>query len=680
MTPDVRSPSSRSFDIRRRRKLRSDICKSLRNLLAFLIGLLLASIYGITLLVLKGAPLWTCVYSTLAVASLAAFGMGTSIRMRAAVMIMLPSLFSSNGRNFLLLVSTAVLMSGPVANMLENSERAASSLMCGAELAANQTRQLMRNAAAPLLAALDDIKQIGRNAAAMANRVDKLFSAISDGIRHVARTLRNVLHFLENIGNVCNEKMGTPAKKCRNIFEQAKADCESKLGEMKILCEIVSLVKGLCNIADVATMFCVIPEYISTKLKEHLAEPAISAFRKMKSHFEFKLSVSANFEAEVNISRSLHKTGQVILEELTRDFKVINELRKPLVWVGLLLLACSLIRAFRYQHKYLTRLNFDNIYISAQFLELDRRVTSQGGDSVLPITRRESRLYIKPHSLQLTSKESRAALVGVAWVLRHALMSAVLMSVDYLVFWLLDQVHHLVRDGVSARAPVTVSVQVKGLGYLADIMRDLAASFNILQAGNVTVVSKKCLFTPSEPDHDANFTLGFLLGVTLVVTLARGMLLRSRRLICAYFYPETEKARIRFLHQQILDERRAAGRAVVRATAKKPLVRAKLCRCLQALLRRLPMGGEICLACGEWAGFAAFICDVQRCPGVFCRSCFKSVGRKCDVCARPASFQLDSQEEIDSSEDEFQDTVLNMFAGPSRHSSPESVHEKSDNH
>ncbi|XP_077454839.1 DC-STAMP domain-containing protein 2 isoform X1 [Stigmatopora argus] len=657
-----RSGSSWSLDIRRRRKLRNDICAALRNLLAFLAGLTLAATYGVMLLVLKGAPLWTCVYSTLALATLAAFGMGTSIGVRAAVMIMLPSLCSSNGRNFLLLVSTSVLMSGPVANMLANSERAASSLMCGAELAANQTRQLIKNAAAPLQAAVDHIKQIGRNAAALANRVNKLFAAISDGIRHVARTLRNVLHFLENIGNVCNDKMGAPARKCYDVFDRAKADCEEKLGEIKILCEIVSLVKGLCKIADVAKLFCMIPEYISAKLKEHLAEPAVSAFRKMKSHFEFNLSVSASFEAEANISRSPHETGQLILERLTQDFKIFNELRGPLVWAGLLVLGCSLVRAFLYQRRYLTRLNFDNVYISAQFLEVERQVTSEGGESVLPITRRESRLYIKPLALRPTGRERRAVLMGVVWVLRHATMSAVLVCVDYLVFWLLDQVHRLVQEGVTARAPVTVSVQVNGLGYLADIMRDLAASFNVLQAGNVTVISKKCLFTPSEPDDATNFALGFLLGLTLMVALGRGMVLRSRRLICAYFYPETEKARIRFLRQHILDERRAAGRAVLSATAKKPPKRAKLCGCL-----RLPAGADVCVTCGEWAGFGAFVCDVQRCPGVFCRSCFKSVGRRCDVCARPVSFKKDSQEEIDSSEDEGRGSILNLF----RRRSPE---------
>lgn len=41
-------------------------------------------------------------------------------------------------------------------------------------------------------------------------------------------------------------------------------------------------------------------------------------------------------------------------------------------------------------------LSFDNIYINAQFKELDQQVSSVGGASVLPLTRREAQTYITP--------------------------------------------------------------------------------------------------------------------------------------------------------------------------------------------------------------------------------------------------------------------------------------------
>lgn len=59
-----------------------------------MLGLLLATVYGVTALVLQKQPLWFCAYSTVALAGLAAFGMGLSAGVRADVAVMLPSLCS----------------------------------------------------------------------------------------------------------------------------------------------------------------------------------------------------------------------------------------------------------------------------------------------------------------------------------------------------------------------------------------------------------------------------------------------------------------------------------------------------------------------------------------------------------------------------------------------------------
>lgn len=67
-------------------------------------------------------------------------------------------------------------------------------------------------------------------------------------------------------------------------------------------------------------------------------------------------------------------------------------------------------------------------------------------------------------------------------------------------------------------APVMVAVQVKGTGYASDIFRDLVASFNVLQGGNITVISRKCLLEASEPDYITCFILG-----TSMTSLVHGM-------------------------------------------------------------------------------------------------------------------------------------------------------------
>uniref|UniRef100_A0A3Q3G3V2 DC-STAMP domain containing 2 n=1 Tax=Kryptolebias marmoratus TaxID=37003 RepID=A0A3Q3G3V2_KRYMA len=439
-----------------------------RSLAAFVVGLLLASLYGAMALFLQNQPLWFCAYTSVVLGSLVAFGMGLSAGVRADVMVMLPTM-CSRGRNFILLLFVSTLLSGPMKNTLENTQRAASSLLCGAELAANQTQELMQRAATPLFV-VDKIREISSNAYAVAGRVQNFINSLTDSVRHV-RTLRNVLHFLVDIGDICNDKLGAPYRKCRDVFAEARTDCVSLLGEFSFLCDIMDGFLPLCNIAR-----------------------TVAAFKKMMREFDFNITASVQFDVNANRSRSLQQVSQEIMAEISSDLQMFQKLGGPL-------------RAVQYRRRYLRELSFDNIYINAQFKELEQQVTSEGGASVLPLTRREAQTYITP------------------------VIGSLLVSLDFLVFWILDQVYHQVKGDVIAR-PVSLVVRVNGSGYASDIFRDLVASFNILQRGNITVISRKCLMEPSEPNY---------------ITLQQ---------------------RIRFLRQQILDQRRAVGRALRRSAAR----------------------------------------------------------------------------------------------------------------
>ncbi|XP_070690871.1 DC-STAMP domain-containing protein 2 [Pempheris klunzingeri] len=655
--------------LNRWRKVKGHLWEGGRSVVAFVSGLLLASLYGLSALAVQKQPLWFCVYSTLAVAVLAAFGLGLSVSVRANVTVMLPSLCSAHGRNFLLFLFASALLSGPLANTLENTERAAASLLCGAELAANQTQELMQRAATPLFSVLDQIREISSNALSVAGRVQNFVHALTDSVRHVARTLRNVLHFLVDIGDVCNAKLGSPYRKCRAVFAEARADCTTLLGEFDFLCGIVDVFLPLCSLARAGELFCIIPSFIAKHLKRRLAAPTVAAFQRMKREFDFNISASVTFDLDADSSRSLQQVSQDIMAEVSSVLQVFQRLSEPLAYGGLVLLAVSFLRAVQYRRRYLRELDFDNVYISAQFEELDQQVASGGGASVLPITRREAKTYISPLSFHLAGRERRAVLVGVVSVLRHLVMGGLLVALDFLVFWMLDQVRHQVKGDVVARAPVTVAVQVNGSGYASDIFRDVAAAFSVLQRGNITVISRKCLLEPSEPDYNTCFTLGFLLGFALLVSLTGGFVQRCRRLVCSSYHPEREQERIRFLRQQILDQRRTEGRALRRSIARILADRGggggggggSL---LQTLLLRLPGGAHLsrlpglssvsCLSCGEVVRQEdnAAVCGVPRCSAVYCRPCFHSLGNTCVVCMRLLTFQEDGEEELDSSDDE----------------------------
>ncbi|KAM3614114.1 uncharacterized protein V6R79_010376 [Siganus canaliculatus] len=377
-------------------KVRGQLAAGGRSLVAFLCGLLLSSLYGLAALFLHRQPLWPCVHVTLAVAAAAAFSVGLSGAARAAMAVLLPTLCAAEGRKLLLFLFGSLLLSGPVANTLENTERAAASLLCGAELAANQTQELMQRAATPLFSALDRIREISSNARSAARRVQHLATALMDAVRHVARTLRNVYHFLVDVGDVCNAALGAPYRKCRAVLAEARADCTRLLGEFRFLCDVMDAALPLCSLARAGELFCAVPSYVAEHLKKHLAAPTVAAFQRMKRQFDFNISASMTFDLDANSSASVQQVAQDVMEEVSSELRPFEALRKLLAYGGVAMLLLAVYRAVRYRRSYLHRIQFDNVYISGQFEELDRRLTSGGGASVLPLTRRESRIYVRP--------------------------------------------------------------------------------------------------------------------------------------------------------------------------------------------------------------------------------------------------------------------------------------------
>lgn len=85
-----------------------------------------------------------------------------------------------------------------------------------------------------------------------------------------------------------------------------------------------------------------------------------------------------------------------------------------------------------------------------------------------------------------------------------------------IIEWFLKKKMFFSNVFVHLSAPVVFAVQVNGSGYASDIFRDIVASFDILQRGNITVLSKKCLVKPFEPD----FMRYMLIGTAIIKTCA----------------------------------------------------------------------------------------------------------------------------------------------------------------
>ncbi|XP_056089011.1 DC-STAMP domain-containing protein 2 isoform X3 [Rhinichthys klamathensis goyatoka] len=584
-----------------------------RSLAGFTLGLFLASVYGMTALFIQNNDLWFCVTTTGILAAFAGFGTGLSDRVRTNVMLMIPMLCSIRGKNFLLFLICTLVIHGPVSNTMENVERAADSVICGAELAMNQTQQLLQRAANPLLPALSKIKEMARNAYSMAGRAQNLIRALTESVRHVARVLRKVLHFLADIGDVCNDKLGLPYQKCTRLFDEGRENCMELLSVFSFLCHILDGFQSLCGLARVGQLFCILPSYIADHMKTALAYPTIVAFDRIKKEFEFNISTSINFDLLLNNSQSMQDAAQEIMEEVSEQMGLLLELKVLLAYMGFFLLLFMYLKAVLYKNRYLHNDKFENIYITDQFIELDRKLSRQGKAAVLPLSHRETLTYIRPCSLYLTARERRAMAGQMLSLFRYMVMTVILIAVDLMVFWVFELVHHQAQGEIV--------------------------------------------------------TQGLLYGFTLFIVIAGGYVKRLQRFVCARYHPEREKKRIQYLHRHILTHRGSLGKALLRAVQRNKVDQQNN-GFIQTLAKHLPGGviiarlldinKESCMACGkmlETRGHddEVHICPTTHCTGRYCSLCFRLMGNLCAICMGPLTFQ--EEQELDSSDEEQADLL-----------------------
>ncbi|XP_052036911.1 DC-STAMP domain-containing protein 2 [Apodemus sylvaticus] len=637
-----------------------------RSTCGFTVGLSLATAYGLLELLAEGHSPFGCLVTTVTLAAFISLGMGFSRQVRVSVFLLLPQAFSKQSRLLLLVAAFGLVLQGPCANTLRNFTRASEAVACGAELALNQTAEMLERAKKPLVSALSKIKAIAQKAKVVADRVRKFFRSIMDGVKHIARCLQNVWFWLLHIGDVCNAELGNPYMKCSRLFDNAKDNCMKVVPRFHHLCYVLLPFKlSLCGLNSLVQKFCVIPMYLQQFLRKTIGTPVIKLIDKIRREFEFNMTATHYFSVDLNSSRSLSQVALDLREAVSMKLYTAREILSLMGYTMPLLFLLLYLQALYYRYGYLNWDNFDNIYITRRFLDMERARSMIGLPTVLPLSSHEAKLYIQPGSILLTRREQIFYIVEIFNLSRHLLLVLLLVFLDYGIFWILDLARYFLQGEVVARSPVLVSITVEGTGYSGNIYRDLVSAFDVLQQGNISILSRRCTLHPSEPDTKGYIVIGIMYGLCFFVTLFGSYISRLRRVICASYYPFREQERISYLYNILLSRRTNIMATVQRAVRRRAADQGHR-TILQVLATRYPflnlllghflLHQSYCLGCGEpedKGGLENFVsCSTPGCKGLYCPTCFRLLDNTCSVCASPLSNQGVLDLELDSSDEE----------------------------
>ncbi|XP_053462850.1 DC-STAMP domain-containing protein 2 [Nycticebus coucang] len=637
-----------------------------RSVGGFTLGLLMATAYGLLELLVEGHSPWGCLVGTLTLAAFLSLGLAFSRQVRVTIFLLLPQAFSRQGQTLLLVAAFGLVLQGPCANTLRNFTRASEAVACGAELALNQSAEVLERAKQPLVSALNKIKAIALKAKEVADRVRKFFRSIMDGVKHIARALRNVWYWLLHIGDVCNSELGNPYLKCAQVFDDAKDRCTKVLPQVYHLCYAFMPFKlVLCGLASLVQVFCVIPKYIQPFLRKTIGTPVKKLINRVRREFEFNMTITHHFSVDLNASRSLSQVAVDLHEAVSLKLHRVREALALMGYTTPLLLTLLYLQALFYRYCYLHWDHYDNVYITSRFLSMEAARSAAGLPTVLPLSAHEAAHYIQPGSIFLSRWEQLVYVMETFNLIRHLFLVLLLVFLDYTVFWVLDLARYQLQGEIVARSPVLVSITVEGTGYAGNIYRDLVSAFDILQQGNISILSPRCLLRPSEPNATGYLVIGIMYGLCFFVTLFGNYISRLRRVICASYYPSREQERISYLYNILLSRRANLMSALQRAVRRRAadqghrsvlLILASRYSCLRPFVSQFWPHQGYCLGCGklqdeeDMENFVS--CGTPNCQGLYCLTCFRLLDNTCLVCASPQSYQGDLDLELDSSDEE----------------------------
>ncbi|XP_075048099.1 DC-STAMP domain-containing protein 2 [Mixophyes fleayi] len=635
---------------------------TLRSFGGFVTGLLLTSIYALLVLFVKNYNLWYCIVSTVTLGLFLSIGMAFSVRVRTTVFLMLPQMFSGEGKTIVLLLAFTLTLQGPVANTVENFRRSSNSLSCGVELAINETRALAEKIKRPLMKAVNTLKNIGRKLRNATDHSRKFFRSLMDGMKHVERTLRNVWDFITSMGDVCNQELEAPYIKCTKVFDEGKENCFKVMSFMGFLCHIVDLFRPLCGVTRIVKLFCIIPHYLQAYAKQHIKNPMVRALRNFRDQFDFNLTVIHKFGMSVNASKTFMQVATGIMEEVQESINPYLEMASMFSYSIMFVCIYNYIMALRYRQKYLFEDDFDNIYITRKFIELDVMRAKSNRKTLLPLSSKEAYRFVRPGSLSLTRREMKGYMFEIINVFRNLLIVTFLVLVDYIFYWVLDMVAYLLKGEVVARAPLLLTVSVKGKGFMSEMFSEIVSAFDVMQRSNITVVSKKCMINPSQPYFMGYLLIGAMYGLAFFIAICGIYMGRLKHGICAYYYPSREQERICFLYNNLLTKRLYIENALFNTIKMNSedggghssvlLVLAAKCPGFRHFAAFMGATQQYCMGCAKtWTSSESG--DFQRCitsnckgTGLYCRDCFQILNQACTICMAPLVYGEDEDEEM----------------------------------
>ncbi|KAH8286174.1 hypothetical protein KR054_003612, partial [Drosophila jambulina] len=566
---------------------------------------------------------------------------------RCILALAIPSLCSSRGRAFLVSLAFILVAIGPTANILVNLKVMLRSLSCGQELLREALGQMLDVILEPVNAIRLAVNLMLKEVNKVLNQIMSVLLRMQEHLMVVIDTLKNCAVWLKSVVDLCNTEMGTPWARCKITAHQAMVSCRAKMGVFKAFCHATKSFLALCYPAKLIDVFCSGYWDFSWDLLDQILQRYREFVRHIEQMFDANITFEHKFFFDTNSSKSLSEVGEEIIQDINERLAPFTFVQSFMDILSVIMFFTVFLKAAVFYIRYMNSRHFHNIFITKRFHQLDERYERHGYTPLLPLNRLEKAKYTTLTSLRLTTMELFSIVENSFFMMTTCLQIFAICFLDYGLFWLLATMSYYGHQEDGLEVPAYIDLEIKGGGFVADVMRGIAGAFRPLTQKN-TIDSNPCLPLPIEPDYARYVKIFTLCLLAWVIVVVEPYVLRTRHCIMEHFYPKRAIERRMFLYRKISESRISIFKFVRRRVRNEFIHRGNVAHfrwitCLGEKLSRYCCcccSKEIhCTICGATLTSSnSHFCDTPGCKGIYCDDCFEESKHKCCLCKHPLDY------------------------------------------
>ncbi|XP_055683752.1 protein sneaky [Lutzomyia longipalpis] len=599
--------------------------------------------------------------------------------------------FGKAGRGAVKTLLFGLVITGPLRNLSKNALEINRVFICSSELAYNLSKTHLDLMILPFRTALEELQNV--------SQVRESFGIVDD----VVDALQKEIEQEDDVAESFNGSSANPAavtstnspieslkdasqprtdpktitenyyrklsKRCQEQLKSGQEDCAEIFGSLYDVCNEKFpgfLAMQLCWMMDIESL-CYSKMNISTEglctpadiLDDSFGETYLELLKERDELMEEIESVEINFS--YNESDFIDKIKPEEIKSYQGDLESIFEKKKYILDYLLnltnILIAFTyikiIIRSVFYISSFLMELDFENIYVTSFFREIDQKRAQRGERSILPLKKIERISLVEdPLKKRRIQNDYRDLIYHLLKFLLELMAVTVFILLDWLLVVALEVVAKNGKMDFTQKGEVEVNVTIFGEGMMASVVESIISGLSVNRTVEKFEDNQECLPVPSKLSTMWFIKIyGLFLGI-LIMIYNESYTNRLLFFICAFHYPKRQHERSLFLYNKILQSRRDYFRhmkTILEREVQEDDAEIEIpCKKLCDLWKKIFPSSRICRICqdvderkSDWATTRYYQkhhqdfveCSNEDCLAVYCRECWGDLEEICVLCS-----------------------------------------------